>query len=261
MFSPQVMCNIQSTTEAEVGYYADLLPSFHFPSLLLLSSHLIPYPSLPFPSLAVPSFPFSSQNDGRNHLHNFFFIKSGEFYLFYCHNTVFSVNFISFSWHNIPWGRGAVLPDWVKKCQLGYFWQLFVPETWLWHFLKKTLAIRHRHSQNLLLGGCTSAFHLQDSRILCRNVLPKQCNITFIRLQTEIPRTLGGGFTCTPCISWLCLCEQVTMLGDLQCLLEELQTSSSSSFEFEFELARSFVILSGSKPSSCPLNIKICIFA
>ena len=33
--------------------------------------------------------------------------------------------------------------------------------------------------------------------------------------------------------------------------LLEGSKSSSSSFEFEFELARSFVILSGSKPSSC----------
>ena len=43
--------------------------------------------------------------------------------------------------------------------------------------------------------------------------------------------------------------------------ISEFPTMSSSSFEFEFELARSFLILCGSKPSSCLINIKICIFA
>jgi len=41
----------------------------------------------------------------------------------------------------------------------------------------------------------------------------------------------------------------------------EFPTTSSSSFEFEFELARSFLISCGSKPSSYLINILICIFA
>ena len=43
--------------------------------------------------------------------------------------------------------------------------------------------------------------------------------------------------------------------------LFEFPTTSSSSFEFEFELARSFLISCGTKPSSYLINIKICIFA
>jgi len=44
----------------------------------------------------------------------------------------------------------------------------------------------YRRSQNLLLGDALALSILQDSRILCRYVYPKQCNLTFIQLQIEI---------------------------------------------------------------------------
>ena len=46
-------------------------------------------------------------------------------------------------------------------------------------------------ARKFTVGSALALSVLQDSRVLCRNVLPKQRNLTFIQLQIEIPIALA----------------------------------------------------------------------